>query len=66
MSRSSEVGETGSGDGVGGSPEVRRDLGMARNNLAVMDGLVAIARCLGIGNGLITNEEVEVLEPTFG
>ena len=34
--------------------------------LAVMDGLVAIARCLGIGNGLITDEEVEVLGPTFG
>ena len=30
--RSSEVGGTESGDGVGGSPEVRRDLGMARNS----------------------------------
>ena len=34
--------------------------------LAVMDGLVTIVRCLSIGNGLITNEEVEVLKPTFG
>ena len=31
MSQGSEVGGTESGDGVGGSPEVRRDLGMARN-----------------------------------
>ena len=33
MSWSSEVGGTESGDGVGGSPEVRRDLGMACNML---------------------------------
>ena len=31
MSRSSEVRETESKDGVGGSPEVREDLGIARN-----------------------------------
>ena len=34
--------------------------------LAVKDGLVPIARCLGVGDGLITDEEVQVLEPTFG
>ena len=32
MSWSSEVGEMESGDGVGGSLEVQKDLGMARNN----------------------------------
>ena len=31
MSQDSEFGETESGDGVGRSPEVREDLGMARN-----------------------------------
>ena len=34
--------------------------------LTVTDGLVAIARCLSVGNSLITDEEVEVLKPTFG
>ena len=33
VSRSSEVRGTESGDGVGGSPEVRRVLGMARNSI---------------------------------